>query len=141
MHAAINRKPAPNAELMRVHPVFSQATSTLFAELTALRNSLRADSLASQVFAEHAAAFVKYLAALLPIDAIAAPSDYRDGYIACYVYANQTREFFRDKAISCAQTSPTATFSTADIDELTRRLTELQARMNNLYALAGRYVK
>ena len=126
---------------MRVHLIFSQATSALFAELAALRNSLRADSLASQVFAEHAAAFAKYLNALLPISATAAPSDYRDGYIACYVYANQTREFFRDKATFCAQTSPTATFSTADFDDITRRLTELQARMSNLYALAGRYVK
>ncbi len=138
---AVNKKSAPNADLRRVHAVFSQATSTLSTELAALRDSVASDTLASQVFVHYATAFAKYLTALRSVAAPAYPSDYRDGYNACVAYADQLRDFLRDKAIAYAQTSPTETFSQAEFDDFAPRLAEFNALTNRLSALAGRYVR
>lgn len=138
---AVNKKFAPNAELRRGHAVFSQATSTLSTELAALRGSVASDTLASQAYAHRAAAFAKNLSALRSVAAPAYPSDYRDGYNVCVAYADQLRDFLRDKAIAYAQTSPTETFSQAEFDDFAPRLAEFNALTNRLSALAGRYVR
>lgn len=138
---AVNKESAPNADLWRVHAVFSQATLTLSTELAALRDSVASATLASQAFAYYAAAFAKYLTALRSVAAPAYPSDYRDGYNACVAYADQLRDFLRDKAIAYAQTSPTETFSQAEFDDFAPRLAEFNALTNRLSALAGRYVR